>query len=279
MTTQMQHQEEIKSGARYEFGANWARFIRHLTDARIHSATTSLQKSLGDISGKTFLDAGSGSGLFSLAAHQLGATVTSFDYDPKSVATTNYLHEKYVLSPATWQVMQGSVLDPNFMQTLPDADIVYSWGVLHHTGSMWQAIENAAAKTCSGGRFFLAIYNDQGLLSRIWLSVKKIYCGSLIGRFLMSLIFVPVFALGGIVKDILRMKNPLARYIKERDHRGMSPWHDWHDWLGGLPFEVAAPRAIHTFMHQRGFELLSQNLVGNRSGCNEFIFRRLEQIQ
>lgn len=266
-----EHQKEIQSGQRYEFGANWSRFVRHMTPARIESAKASLTNMLGDIQGKSFLDIGSGSGLFSLAANQLGAIVTSFDYDPMSVATTSYLKEKYAPT-ANWTAMQGSVLDADFLNALPVSDIVYSWGVLHHTGHMWEAIGNAASRVKPGGKFFLAIYNDQGWLSRFWLMVKKIYCKNILGKFLMSLIFVPIFAVGGVIKDILGLKNPLARYFGIRDHRGMSPWHDWHDWLGGLPFEVASVDAINQFMQQRGFGPSAHILVGNKSGCNEFVF-------
>lgn len=267
----MGHQNEIQSGLRYEFGANWSRFVGHMTQTRIESAKASLKNMLGELQGKNFLDVGSGSGLFSLAASQLGAKVISFDYDPMSVATTQYLKENYAPA-ADWMILQGSVLDSDFLNTLSQSDIVYSWGVLHHTGSMWQAISNAAEKVKPGGKFFLAIYNDQGWLSKFWLGVKKIYCSGLLGKFLMSLIFVPVFALGGFVRDILRLKNPLRRYLVARDHRGMSPWHDWHDWLGGLPFEVTSPAELESFMKKVGFEMGSTILVGNKSGCNEFVF-------
>ncbi len=241
---------------------------------RITAAQNSLKDSLGEINGLSFLDAGSGSGLFSLAAMKSGAKVTSFDYDPKSVSTTRYLYQNYGNSEPTWQILEGSVLDEDFIRQLGEFDIVYSWGVLHHTGSMWQAIKNTAVRARVGGRFFIALYNDQGWLSKFWLAVKKIYCSSPIGKFMMSLIFVPVFAGGGIIKDILRGKNPLTRYLKSRDHRGMSPWHDWHDWLGGLPFEVTSPAQLYKFMAQQGFALSSEKLVGGRSGCNEFIFIR-----
>ena len=94
-----------------------------------------------DLDNKTFLDIGCGSGIHSLAAFLSGAKlIVSFDYDPQSVAATRILHRK-AGEPKNWKIMQGSVLDEEFLRTLGHFDFVYSWGVLHHTGQMWQAIK------------------------------------------------------------------------------------------------------------------------------------------
>jgi 2-polyprenyl-3-methyl-5-hydroxy-6-metoxy-1,4-benzoquinol methylase len=85
-----QHAGEVRSGRRFEFGQNWSRFLRTITPERVHQAETALQNMLGlsTLAGRTFLDIGSGSGLASLAARNLGASVFSIDYDPQSVACT-----------------------------------------------------------------------------------------------------------------------------------------------------------------------------------------------
>ena len=133
---------EIVSGRRFGFGDNWNSFLRVVNDERIEAAAASLAEMLGthDLNGRRFLDAGSGSGLFSLAARQLGATVYSFDYDRQSVACTAELRRRYFPDDADWIVQEGSVLDTAFLDTLGVFDVVYSWGVLHHTGALWQAI-------------------------------------------------------------------------------------------------------------------------------------------
>ena len=91
------HASEVSRGERFEFGKNWSRFLTTLTDDKIQSAEDSLRNMLetDDLAGKRFLDIGSGSGLFSLAARRLGATVHSFDYDPNSVACTAELRRRY----------------------------------------------------------------------------------------------------------------------------------------------------------------------------------------
>src|SRR6478672_6389971 len=165
-----QWRDEVQRGERFGFGENWAGFLRLVDEDRIASAEQSLKQMLNSerLDGKTFLDAGSGSGLFSLAARRLGAQVTSFDYDPDSVGCTAELRRRFFPEDSNWRVMRGSVLDRDFLASLGDFDVVYSWGVLHHTGSMWQALENVARLTKPGGTLYISIYNDQGFKSRIW---------------------------------------------------------------------------------------------------------------
>ena len=91
----------------------------------------------------TFLDVGCGSGLHSPAALTAGAKrIVSFDLDSDSVETSRRLWE-LVGKPKNWVICQGSILDHEFVTTLEPADIVYSWGVLHHTGDMWTALRYA----------------------------------------------------------------------------------------------------------------------------------------
>ena len=170
-------EEEIRQGQRFAFGANWSRFLEGLSDDRIRMAERSLSQSLEveDLNGKSFLDIGSGSGLFSLAARRLGARVRSFDYDAQSVACTAELKRRHFPGDPEWVVEQGSVLDRHYLERLGTFDIVYSWGVLHHTGAMWQALENVAPLIVESGKLYVAIYNYQRVMSRIWLEVKHAY--------------------------------------------------------------------------------------------------------
>lgn len=270
-----QHAREIAAGERFGFGDNWRSFLETVTEERIEAASRAIAGMLGSdrLDGLTVLDAGSGSGLSSLAAVRLGARrVHSFDYDPASVGCTAELKRRRAADAAHWTVEQGSVLDRTYLESLGTFDLVYSWGVLHHTGAMWQALDALERNVAPGGRLFLAIYNDQGGTSRRWRTVKQIYCGSTPGRIAMMAAFFPYFALGGLVADLKGRRNPARRY-RERE-RGMSVVHDWHDWLGGYPFEVAKPEQIFDFYRGRGFVLERLKTCGGGLGCNEFVFRR-----
>ncbi|SIR28362.1 2-polyprenyl-6-hydroxyphenyl methylase / 3-demethylubiquinone-9 3-methyltransferase [Aromatoleum tolulyticum] len=267
--------DEIRRGERFAFGENWSRFLEVLDEDRIREAQRSLQDMLGmqRLDGLSFLDVGSGSGLFSLAAWRLGARVRSFDYDPRSVATTREMRRRYGRDDESWVVEEGSVLDRAYLGGLGQFDIVYSWGVLHHTGSMWEAMANVAPLVAHCGRLFIALYNDQDLVSRFWGRVKRLYCSGWPGRMVVVPVFFAFFAGAGLVGDLLRHRNPVLRYSEYRRKRGMSLTHDWIDWLGGYPYETAKPGDVFDFFCGRGFTL--RKLVTRASlGCNEFVFAR-----
>lgn len=264
------HRAEILSGERFEFGANWSRFLSVLNETRVAHAEQSLRERLGvdNLAGKSFLDAGSGSGLFSLAARRLGAVVHSFDYDPQSVACTLELKNRYFPKDDAWVIEEASVLDRDYLSQLGQFDVVYSWGVLHHTGSMWDALSNVAPLVANGGRLFVAIYNDQGWISRYWSLVKQGYASNAILRWLVLLVHTPyLFGLRFL------MRAATGRLDVER---GMSLWYDMIDWIGGYPFEVAQPEEIFEFYRAKGFNLATLKTCGGRHGCNEFVFSRAQ---
>jgi 2-polyprenyl-3-methyl-5-hydroxy-6-metoxy-1,4-benzoquinol methylase len=270
-----QHSAEVAQGERFRFGANWQRFLLTLNAQRIEQAELSLRGMLGvsDLAGKRFLDIGCGSGLFSLAARRLGATVHSFDYDPQSVACTLELKDRYYREDKSWTVEEGSVLNENYVRRLGSFDIVYSWGVLHHTGAMLVALSNARLPVKVGGFLYIAIYNDEGLKSRFWARVKRLYCGSFTAQLLVVSVFVPWFALRATLVSLLTYKSPWIYFKEYRNRRGMSLYHDWVDWLGGYPFEVAKPEQIFLLYRDANFTLRNLTTT-NRMGCNEFLFRR-----
>lgn len=263
---------------RFAFGTNWSRFIECLDDRRMKAAEESLvemTRSAEAIRGRTFLDAGSGSGLFSLAAARLGATrILSFDYDTDSVATTAEIKRRFAPPDAEWTVQRGDILDREYVAALGTWDVVYSWGVLHHTGRMWEAIANACDLVAERGMLFIAIYNDQGRKTRFWRRIKRLYSANALGKAAVLATFVPWWTLRGAAGDLLRLRNPLRRYRDYRSERGMSILHDWIDWLGGYPFEAATPEAVFRYVTERGFSLRNLETSGGSWGCNQFVFDR-----
>ncbi len=286
---------QTAAGEAFPFGANWRRFLESVDETRITAAVDSLTRMLGaeTLAGASFLDGGCGSGLFSLAAARLGARVRSFDVDPQSVMTTREIRRRFGPQHADWDIGSGSLLDEDFLAGLGEFDVVYSWGVVHHTGEMWRAIDLLRRRVAPGGLLWLAIYNDQGTTSRVWKRIKRGYIA--LPRWLRTLYVLLVggawaawrlatrLAMTGaaILFRLLTLRNPMqpastmyGDFFRSSQSRGMHRWYDLVDWIGGWPFEVARPEEVFDFLRERGFELIRLKTCGGSLGCNEFVFQR-----
>jgi 2-polyprenyl-6-hydroxyphenyl methylase/3-demethylubiquinone-9 3-methyltransferase len=275
----MQRSMGVEDGARFAFGKNWQSFIDQcLSDERVRLAKESLRALLGmeNLEGRTFLDVGCGSGLYSLAAVVLGAEqVTSFDYDGNSVEASEQVRAAYGVPPERWSICQGSILDDRFLAALKPADVVYCWGVAHHTGDMWRALDNLAHKVNPGGLLQLAIYNkiDRPIGgSRFWLKIKRVYNSSSgVVRRAMEYAFVADF----ILRQLVTLRNPFAairNYPKNNRGRGMDFWHDVRDWMGGYPYEFATAGEVFEYLHTCHELQLERLKTVYSIGCNEFVF-------
>lgn len=248
----------------FSFGENWLRYIERLSPERYEEAKRSVQALLAPegIAGKSVLDVGCGSGIFSMAAVELGAgRVVSIDLDPKSVEACHRVKEQ--CDVGHWEVREGSALDREFLATLGLFDVVYSWGVLHHTGAMWQAIDNAISMVAPGGRLVIAIYN-RTWSSGLWLRFKRLYNRSPrpVKAALVWAILLP-----RVLVRLLKLRHPL------KDRRGMSVYYDAVDWAGGLPYEYASHEEVVRYVEGKGL----RHVGGTETraiGCNEFVFER-----
>jgi 2-polyprenyl-6-hydroxyphenyl methylase/3-demethylubiquinone-9 3-methyltransferase len=254
----------------FAFGENWARFLTSLSDSQIEQATRAVSTLVGrDLRDLSFLDIGSGSGLSSLGARRLGARVYSFDYDPQCVACTQDLRRRFFPGDEAWTVAQGSVLNEAFLATLGQFDVVYSWGVLHHTGHMWTAIENAARLVRPGGLFVIGIYNFRGGRrgTATWAKLKRWYCKAPRWQ---QVAWESAYMTWDLVSMAAVGRNPIGKIRDSR--RGMSWRRDVTDWLGGYPYEAATPGEILEFVRRKfNFVLIKQN-IDLHMGVSEFVF-------
>lgn len=260
---------------RFDFGKNWKKFLEGVNNQHIENSKEKLLQGLEmkHLEGKSFLDVGSGSGLSSLSAKMSGAHVFSFDYDEHSVFSTQYLKNKFFNEDPDWEIEKGSVIDKNYMESLGKFDIVYSWGVLHHTGHLKVALENVNQNVKKGGYLFIAIYNDQGVRSRIWKRLKKTYVNFKMTRPLFIALGYFLFWFPQFVKGIVTGKPFFQKDYKKK--RGMSLHHDIVDWMGGYPFEVATRENIINLYENKGYKLKKLISCGKKLGCNEYVFKKI----
>jgi len=259
----METEEKIS----FSFGENWQNYLASCSEKQIEGAECDLIGWMGEksILGKSVIDIGSGSGIHSLAFHRLGADkIISLDADPKSVETTKKLHFR-VNSPENWVVMCGSILDFDFIKTLGQYDIVYSWGVLHHTGEMWRAMENAAALVKPGGLLLISIY-AKGPHYHIDLAIKRKYnnASNLAKRYMVSKRVAKI-----MFNRLNHFQNPFGwNKVKKR---GMNVYHNIIDWLGGLPYEVASEDEIVRFGRTKDL-VLERIKVREEGSCSIYLF-------
>ena len=265
----------------FGFGKNWNHFIKkHFSEERVAIAQKHLLSFLGmeHLAGKYFLDVGCGSGLHSLAALRAGAArIVSFDIDRDSVNITRKLKE-FAGNPLHWEVRGGSILDSEFIRTIDAADIVYAWGVLHHTGEMWRALSNTVGLMMNEeSLLYVALYTDTqyfGLPKEFWLDVKQRYNqGGWLTKRRMELWYFWEFYLH---KKLNAFPNLLKQAREYKKSRGMAIYTDAVDWLGGWPMEYSTEEEVKRF----GTEKMGLTLINIRTGqANiEYLFGRPHRV-
>lgn len=244
---------------RYDFGRNWSEYSSVITSEEIGSAVDGVTSLFPDVHKKEVLDIGCGSGIHTLAFLTLGAAkVTCIDYDQDSVNTAERVLNTFY-SGNNYQVFRGDILnkDGHWFSEGKQYDIVYSWGVLHHTGDMWKAIDNVSEFTKVGGKFSIALYIKTPLC-KFWKIEKRYY-----SRYkpLRSIIKIP-FSIALILGYMLLKKKPPSEILNDHStKRGMSFFHDIDDWLGGYPYESVDEQELLRFMENRNFKLVRKKIL------------------
>lgn len=258
---------------RYEFGKNWTRFVKKSADEeRVAVAKKHLLAFIkrADLDGLDFLDIGCGSGIHSLAAHRAGARkIHGFDYDADSIAATNLMRQR-AADAANWSVERGDILDEDYVSSLGQWSFVYSWGVLHHTGDVWRALENASRTVANGGLFYIALYSEDVQKDpKFWLDIKRKYnLASPAERRRMEWWYVWHYV---VPRNPLYIPYVAWRVARYRLMRGMSFFADIRDWLGGWPMQFTRDNDVVEFLRQCGFSLTNMK---TGEACTEFLFTK-----
>jgi SAM-dependent methyltransferase len=103
--------------------------------------------------GRAVVDIGCGIGRYTYGLLQLGAHVTACDQSAAALRRTAELCRAHADRLTLRQV---DLLEWNEPAAF---DLAFSFGVVHHTGNTYAAVENVARKVRPGGRLFLMIYN------------------------------------------------------------------------------------------------------------------------
>ncbi len=252
----------------FDFGQNWASYTDKVIDEkRIAAAVESLQMLLADESlpGRSFLDVGCGTGMFSAAAARMGARpILGIDVNPRCVEVSRRNQKTYAAQADT-RFETVSILDADRISRLDRFDVVYAWGSLHHTGKMWEAITNTASRVKPGGTFILAIYHRHWT-SGMWKAVKVVYNVS--PKWLKPVWTAIFYPLIYLAKLVITRENPLKM------HRGMDLYHDVVDWIGGYPYEYASIDEIKTFVEKLGFKMIRVFPAVLPTGNHQYIFKK-----
>ena len=236
----------------FSFGHNWHSFSGLINEQRVKTAAESLTQLFGTqcLAGGRFLDIGSGSGIFSVAALRLNASaVRAIDIDPMSVRTTERTLQKFCPNKP-WTCSVQSIFDMN-PERDGTYDVVYSWGVLHHTGDMEGAIANASRLVTANGLLALGLYKKTSVCG-FWRWEKRLYTrGPNWLATMIRIIYKSIYCIGLLITG----RNPkkyIADYI---NNRGMDWDHDIHDWLGGYPYESISDAQMDSLAKNLGFRV------------------------
>ncbi len=268
----------LRPSTQFDFGQNWEDYSRKSLDLeKVRQAKSDFERLFSGIplENRSFLDIGFGQGLSLLSAASNGARCLGVDINARCLQVLGENRKAFFPEIPDEQIgrVQGSILDPELIRKLQvdsrakegQFDIVHSWGVLHHTGSMLQAIRNSATLVAGQGHLVLAIY-QRHWSSAPWKCIKFLYNKSpAIGRRFFIWLFYPSIYLA---KWIVTRENP------KNKNRGMDFYHDVVDWVGGYPYEYADRAEITYFLKELGFDLIGFHPPTAPTGCMEFVFRK-----
>jgi ubiquinone/menaquinone biosynthesis C-methylase UbiE len=118
--------------------------------------------------GKDVLDVGIGSGIATQMLAEAGANVTGVDLTQWAVETTRHRLDAFGLEADVRQAdaEQLPFADASF-------DLVFSWGVIHHSSDMDRALGELVRVTRPGGRIVLMVYHRHSLFYVVYRGFQR----------------------------------------------------------------------------------------------------------
>lgn len=172
------------------------------------------------VKGKRVLDGGSGSGMVSVAFALMGADVTGVDITPKCVENGYKRAEHYGVK---CKFINESLVTLDLSNE--HFDIIYSWGVLHHTEDARQSFFSLARHLREGGEIIVAVYLKTKI-SWFWNFARIFYQNA-------PTVFKTIFLnIGSVFLNIVDLFRKII-FNKERYMmRGTNNKEILNDWFG-----------------------------------------------
>jgi SAM-dependent methyltransferase len=121
-----------------------------------------LETTRREISGRPVLDGGCGNGRWAYGFERLGCEIHGFDASPNGI--------EYARQHVKGRFDVANILDGESLlrlYTKNSFDIVWCWGVLHHTGDPERAFQNIAQFVKPGGTMHIYVYGKKSISNRL----------------------------------------------------------------------------------------------------------------
>lgn len=176
---------------------------------------------------KKVLDAGCGNGRWSWALCASGAHVTAVDVSPSGVEQAREVCRAF----PNFTARQHNLLEKLGMQS--QFDLVFSYGVVHHTGNTWLAVQNLAECVRPGGYLFMMIYGEP----------RSDHVED----------YIELNQYAGLRRDLAAM-NFDKRVAYLREEKGKEYVHGWFDAVSPRINDLYRFDEINMWLHMLGFE-------------------------
>jgi ubiquinone/menaquinone biosynthesis C-methylase UbiE len=217
-----------------------------------------------EVKGKSVLDAGCGTGIFSIIfANNGAARVKGIDISEGSLETGRSLKEKFGLENI--EFVKEDMLRLPFKDE--EFDIVWAWGTVHHTTDPLAAITELMRVLKRGGSLFLAVYKRTRLT----------FIHEIIRR---TLVRTPRRMWTFLSKVMAFFLAPVVFFFKKREksRKGEKLEELILDWYFVPIRHYYRPKEIQTFLEDRGF-VIEKHLAasGRFDSSSNFIFKAVKQ--